>query len=91
MKPEELESTTKRIENWHNLIRERLKAVEHGGDSATIHAVNHHLDNIDGWKRISKKDPSDVPNLITWGEYVRSAEIYLCKLAGVEYQWKKPS
>ena len=28
-----------------------------------------------------------IPAAVTFYEYIRSAEIWMCKLAGVEYKW----
>lgn len=80
---------------YKELILPKLQALYNGGNAGWAHdAANHMLKITEAeryylWKQ-QKGDVSDLYALaVTFYEYIRSAEIWMCKIAGVEYKWPK--
>lgn len=78
---------------YEDLIVPKLRAIYNSGDGATFHEAANRMDVIAMWKAIYnlrlKEGRIDelIPAAVTFYEYIRSAEIWMCKLAGVEYKW----
>ena len=77
---EEIDKYLLETRNAHALILPKLRALANSGDGAIIHDANSWIGRITGWESLYNYY-SDLPHLVTWREYIRSAELWMIEKA----------